>query len=402
MQIAPVHASLYTFTPTALLLTHTGLHEGEGGGSCRRFFRTFVLPQGSCRSGQTGLTVNQVAPRLRRFESSTPHPAGVAQPVEHQPSKLRAAGSNPVSRSGAGSDPHRPTFVWPSDMLLQKINTYNRLIVLAHSLFALPFAVWGYVLGSVEAGFSWKKLFWVLIAVVSARTSAMAFNRYTDRYWDAQNPRTRSREIPQGLVKPHEALLLAVFSAFIFLLAAWMLNPLCTALVPVALTILLGYSYTKRFTALSHFVLGTALGLAPVGAYLAVTETFAIEPILIGLAVLFWVAGFDILYALQDIDFDRQASLHSIPAAYSEILARRLALACHLLATALLAFIGLRLYPTHPLYWIGWGLFTLFVFRQHRVARRIEAINRAFFTHNGWASLLLSAFAITASLLPRT
>jgi len=287
-------------------------------------------------------------------------------------------------------------------MLLQKINTYNRLIVLAHSLFALPFAVWGYVLGSIETGFSWKKLFWVLIAVVSARTSAMAFNRYADRYWDAQNPRTRSREIPQGLVKPHEALLLAGFSAFIFLIAAWMLNPLCATLVPVALTILLGYSYTKRFTALSHFVLGTALGLAPVGAYLAVIETFAINPILIGLAVIFWVAGFDILYALQDMAFDRQAGLHSIPAAYGEILARRLALACHLSATALLAAIGLRLYPAQPLYWVGWGLFTLFVFRQHWVARRIEAINRAFFTYNGWASFLLSAFAITASLLPRT
>jgi len=285
-------------------------------------------------------------------------------------------------------------------MLLQKIRTYNRLIVLAHSIFALPFALWGYVLGSIEAGFSWKKLFWVLVAVVSARTSAMAFNRYADRAWDAQNPRTRSREIPQGVVKPREALLLAVFSAFLFLIAAWMLSPLCAALVPVALTILLGYSYTKRFTAFSHFVLGTALGLAPVGAYLAVTETFAIEPILIGLAVLLWVAGFDILYALQDIAFDRQADLYSIPAKYSESFARRLALICHLIATTLLAFIGFRLYPTHALYWIGWGLFTLFVFRQHWVARRVEAIDRAFFTHNGWASLLLSAFAITASLLP--
>jgi 4-hydroxybenzoate polyprenyltransferase len=283
-------------------------------------------------------------------------------------------------------------------MLWHKIYTYNRLIVLAHSVFALPFALWGYVLGSTEVGFSWEKLFWVLVAVVSARTSAMAFNRYIDRDWDARNPRTQNREIPQGLVHPKEALALSFLSALLFLIAAWMLSPICAMLAPVALIILLGYSYTKRFTALSHFVLGAALGLAPVGAYLAVRESFALESILIGLAVLFWVAGFDILYALQDMAFDREVGLHSIPAALGEWPARLIAIGCHILATFLLAYVGLRLYSTHPLYWIGWALFSLFVLRQHWVARHIPAINRAFFTYNGWASLLLSSLAITASL----
>jgi len=283
--------------------------------------------------------------------------------------------------------------------LLARLHSYSRLIVLAHSVFAVPFALWGYVLGSRQAGFSWNKLVWVLVAVVSARTSAMAFNRYADRYWDARNPRTQSREIPQGHIHPGEALALSVLAALLFIGAAWFLSPLCAALAPIALGILLGYSYTKRFTALSHFVLGSALGLAPVGAYLAVTGSFALEPVLIGLAVLFWVAGFDILYALQDLEFDRQAGLHSIPAALGEIPARRIALLCHLVASSLLFYVGFRLYSDRLLYWVGWGLFTLFVFRQHYVARQISAINRTFFTHNGWASVLLGALAILASLI---
>lgn len=282
--------------------------------------------------------------------------------------------------------------------LLARLHSYNRLIVLAHSVFALPFALWGYVLGSREAGFSWSKLVWVLIAVVSARTSAMAFNRYIDRHWDARNPRTQSREIPQGRIHPREALVLSGLAALLFWVAAWLLTPLCAALAPVALGILLGYSYTKRFTALSHFVLGGALGLAPVGAYLAITESFALEPVVIGLAVLFWVAGFDILYALQDLEFDRQAGLHSIPAALGEIPARRVALLCHLTASLLLFYAGFRLYSGQLLYWIGWLLFTLFVFRQHYIARQIGAINRTFFTHNCWASVLLCTLAILASL----
>ena len=283
--------------------------------------------------------------------------------------------------------------------VLGKLHSYNRLIVLAHSVFALPFALWGYVLGSSQVGFSWTKLLWVLVAVVSARTSAMAFNRYADRRWDARNPRTRSREIPQGAIRPSEALALSVASALVFFMAAWFLSPLCAALAPIALVVLLGYSYTKRFTALSHFVLGGALGLAPVGAYLAVTETFAFEPVLIGLAVLFWVAGFDILYALQDLAFDREVGLYSIPATLGEAKARRIALLSHILATLILFYVGIRLYPKLSLYWVGWVLFTVFVFRQHWVACQISAINRAFFTHNGWASLLLGVLAILDTLV---
>ncbi len=286
--------------------------------------------------------------------------------------------------------------------LVSRLGAYNRLIVLAHSVFALPFALWGYVLGSQQVGFSWTKLLWVLVAVVSARTSAMAFNRYVDRHWDSQNPRTRNREIPRGLIRPQEALALCLIAAFVFLVAAWTLSPICAALAPVALTILLGYSYTKRFTALSHFILGAALGLAPIGAYLAVTEAFALEPALIGLAVLLWVAGFDILYALQDVAFDRQVGLHSLPATFGERHARWIAFLSHFLATSLLLYVGVRLYPSQWFYWLGWTLFAIFVFRQHWVAREIAAINRAFFTHNGWASLLFCTLAILDSIIRPT
>jgi len=279
----------------------------------------------------------------------------------------------------------------------KKVLAYSRLIVLAHSVFALPFGVWGYAIGTREVGFSWSKLGWVLLAMVSARTSAMAFNRYADRRWDARNPRTQNREIPRGEVKPQEALLLSLAATGVFWGAAWALSPLCGLLAPVAILILLGYSYTKRFTSAAHFVLGAALGLAPIGAYVAITERFSWEIFIIGIAVLFWVAGFDILYALQDIVFDRTEGLFSLPAQFGEAAARRLSFLSHGTATLLLAIVGWRLYELNWLYWIGWGGFTGFVFWQHRIAQEASRINRAFFTHNGWASITLCSFAVSAT-----
>lgn len=281
-----------------------------------------------------------------------------------------------------------------------KLKRYARLIVLSHSIFAFPFALWGFYLGlrdAVRSELAWK-LFWVAVAVFSARTAAMAFNRYVDRHIDARNPRTAEREIPRGEVQPREALLLTGISVAVFVGAAWLLNPLCGMLAPIALAVLLGYSYTKRFTYLSHYILGSALGLAPVGAYVAVTESFSWIIWLIGIAVALWVGGFDILYALQDEAFDRAVGLHSIPAAFGEKKARQLSILSHIAASGLLAFVGWHdvHYKQSLLYWIGWGSFTLFVLYQHHVSQDKSRINRAFFTYNGIASVLFGAMAIVA------
>ncbi|MEN2992954.1 MAG: UbiA-like polyprenyltransferase [Bacteroidia bacterium] len=286
--------------------------------------------------------------------------------------------------------------------LRKRLELYSRLVVLEHAVFALPFGLWGFAVGVKEMGGSalLPKLGWVLIALISARTAALAFNRYADHFLDAQNPRTAQREIPRGLVQPKEALWLTLISAAIFVAAAWQLNPLCGTLAPLALSILLGYSYTKRFTYFSHYILGLALGLAPVGAYLAVTGRFSLFILSVGAAVAFWVAGFDILYALQDIDFDRAAGLHSIPARFGEVPARRISLISHGVSTIFLAWAGLSLYGAHPLYWTGWGIFSGFVFYQHWVSRDKTRINRAFFTHNGLASVGLGTLAIMALWVP--
>ncbi|MEN3040994.1 MAG: 4-hydroxybenzoate octaprenyltransferase [Bacteroidia bacterium] len=285
-------------------------------------------------------------------------------------------------------------------MLLRK---YASLIVISHSVFALPFALWGFTLAAVETSFAdWGvKLLLVIIAVISARTAAMAFNRYADREIDARNPRTAQREIPRGEVSPLSALVLAIGSGVVFVGAAWLLNPLCALLAPVALLVILGYSYTKRFTYASHYILGAALGLAPIGAYVAVKGSFSPYIWSIGMAVALWVAGFDILYALQDEAFDRENGLYSIPAAFGEKIARRIALLSHLAAIILLLAIGWPLYGwggSSVLYWIGWGGFSGFILYQHIVSQDKSKINKAFFTYNGIASVIFGLAAIAARL----
>src|SRR5690606_16122617 len=186
------------------------------------------------------------------------------------------------------------------------MKAYLSLIKFSHTVFALPFAVLAFFLGLHADGSVWnsEKLMLVLLCMVFARSAAMAFNRYADRHVDALNARTRVREIPAGVISPGHALGFAIFMSVAFIAATWWINPLCFALSPVALAIILGYSYTKRFTWLCHVVLGMGLGLAPVGAYLAVTGRFDLLPVLYGIMVMCWVSGFDILYALQDEDFD--------------------------------------------------------------------------------------------------
>nr|WP_225974188.1 UbiA-like polyprenyltransferase [Arachidicoccus ginsenosidivorans] len=224
---------------------------------------------------------------------------------------------------------------------MSTIKNYFSLVKFAHTIFALPFAMIGFTLGAVvvyqQGSLTGKdiliKLLLVLLCMVTARSAAMAFNRYLDRHFDAQNPRTAIREIPKGIISAGSALRFTIVNCLLFMAATAFINPICLTLSPVALFVILFYSYTKRFTPLCHLVLGLGLSLAPIGAYLALTGVFSLLPILFSLAVITWVSGFDIIYAMQDIDFDRSQSLHSIPTALGE--QRRLGpLSCYMLLVA--------------------------------------------------------------------
>jgi len=230
--------------------------------------------------------------------------------------------------------------------------------------------------------------------MVFARSAAMAFNRYIDRNIDAKNPRTADREIPAGVIKPNHALFFVVANAIGFIVAAGMINTLCLLLSPVALFIIFFYSYSKRFTALCHVILGIGLGLAPVGAYVAVTGSFSLPVILIGLSVVFWVAGFDIIYALQDDDFDESQQLHSIPVWLGRASALKLSRVFHLITAITLGTAAFILFQS--LQWIGWvSIFGVLFFissliYQHLLVSEndLSKVNRAFFTTNGIASLV--------------
>lgn len=282
------------------------------------------------------------------------------------------------------------------------IKNYLSLVKFSHTIFALPFALVGYFLGTHFAGFSFqgKTLLLVLGCMVFARSAAMAFNRLVDRDIDKKNPRTAVREIPAGLVSVHAARLFVVINCLAFVLCAYLINWTCFFLSPIALIVILGYSYTKRFTSLCHFVLGLGLGLAPVGAFIAVTDQFYLIPILYGAVVFLWVAGFDIIYALQDEAFDHEHKLNSVPAIIGQNRAKILSLAIHTVAAILLifsAYLASMEYPTLGiLHWIGTAIFVILIFYQHIVIKRggLEKIGLAFFTTNGLASLLFGLLFI--------
>jgi 4-hydroxybenzoate polyprenyltransferase len=268
------------------------------------------------------------------------------------------------------------------------------LVVFAHTVFALPFALLSAILAAngVPDG---RTLLWILVAMVGARSAAMSFNRIVDRHVDAKNPRTARREIPAGVVSPAAAALFCAVSAALFVVAAAQLNRLCLYLSPVALAVVLGYSYAKRFTAAAHLVLGLSLAIAPVGAWVAVTGAFALPPVLLGLAVVFWVAGFDVIYSLQDEEFDRREGLRSIPARFGAPRALQIARLFH--GATLVLFYAVFLAVG------GGGLFGaavvvagIFLVRQHRLVSPgdLTRVDAAFFTANGWLSvafLLLGA-----------
>ena len=273
------------------------------------------------------------------------------------------------------------------------------LVVFAHTVFALPFALLSAVLAAngVPHG---RTLLWILVAMVGARSAAMSFNRIVDRHIDARNPRTARREIPAGVVSPAAAALFCVGSAALFVLAAAQLNRLCLYLSPVALAIVLGYSYAKRVTSFAHLFLGLALAIAPVGAWVAVTGAFAVPPVLLGFAVLFWVAGFDVIYSLQDEEFDRAEGLRSIPARFGAARALQIARLFHgttlvLLYAVFLAVSGGWLFGAAVV------VAGLFLVRQHRLVSPgdLSRVNAAFFTANGWLSVAVFVLGAADVLL---
>lgn len=287
------------------------------------------------------------------------------------------------------------------------MKVYLSLVKFSHTIFALPFALTGLVLGFVVSGtpFSWEKLLLVLGCMVTARNTAMAFNRYIDKDIDAANERTKVRELPSGKLSGSQVLLFIAFNAILFIAFTWFINPLCFYLSPVALLVIMGYSLTKRFTFLCHLILGTGLSLAPVGAFIAVTGYFHILPIILGFAVLFWVSGFDIIYALQDEDFDKSKGLFSIPSYFGANNALKISRGLHFISAGLLLFF---LYQSHIhidrvayLAILGTLIFISRLVAQHLLvsANDLSKVNMAFFINNGIASVVYGLLFIVDLLL---
>ena len=293
---------------------------------------------------------------------------------------------------------------------MPSIKNYLSLVKFSHTIFAMPFAVIGFFLGffslpiSVVPGwhtviypnnFFLIKFILVIVCMVTARSAAMAFNRYLDRNFDIKNPRTALREIPAGIVSKENALRFVIINCLLFITATFFINRICFFLSPVALFVILFYSYTKRFTALCHLVLGVGLSLAPIGAYLAVAGQFDVLPILFSITVLCWVSGFDIIYALQDEDFDKNNQLKSIPSVLGKIKALRVSEFLHLLSAATVVYAGV--YGHFGFwYWAGVVVFCGLLIYQHLLVKPndLSKVNMAFFTTNGIASVVFAVFVL--------
>jgi len=284
-----------------------------------------------------------------------------------------------------------------------RLTRYVNLVKLPHTLFALPFALVGVVLASYEQPVTWRVVLWVAVAFTAARFAAMGFNRIADRRLDAVNPRTAQREIPSGAIRVREAAAAVALAAAVFVFAAWRLNPLCGWLSPVALGWVFFYSYTKRFTHFAHLALGLGTGIAPVGGYLAVTGAWS-RPwwalLLLAAAVMGWVGGFDIFYALQDIGFDRQHGLHSLPVTLGERGAIRVARVLHSMTVACLIVAGVAL-GGGILYIIGAAVVAALLVYEHSLVRPgdLSRLGAAFFTMNGIISVTFFAFVLVERVL---
>lgn len=281
---------------------------------------------------------------------------------------------------------------------MNRIASYFSLIKFSHTIFALPFAAIGFIIGTRVVGYEMvnlKLLALVLICMITARNAAMAFNRWADRNIDSKNPRTQSREIPSGIIPSRHAMIFVVINSIFFILSAFMINYICFLLSPIALFIILGYSYTKRFSWLCHVFLGLGLSLAPIGAYLAVTGHFHVLPILYSMAVICWVAGFDIIYALQDIQFDKDQQLRSIPAKYGLSKALLVSSCLHLICALSIILGAWLLHREFGLSYLMFGgsfCFIILLITQHLIIGKgdLSKINLSFFTTNGIASVLLA------------
>ena len=278
---------------------------------------------------------------------------------------------------------------------MRKLRYFFEAIKVEHTVFALPFA---YISMALAAGGwpGWRVVGWGTLAMVGARTLAMGVNRLVDRAIDAQNPRTANRHLPRGLLTPREMTVGAVAGGALLLISAWQLNPLCLKLAPLAVLFLVGYHYTKYFTWGSHWILGFTDGIAAAGGWIAVTERFEPPAFLLWFAVTVWIAGFDLIYACQDVAFDRAERLHSVPARFGVAVALRWARICHALTALALAAVGLVI-PLGWSYWIGWLLVgALFVYEHSLVsATDLSRVNMAFFNVNGYIAVIVFVATLT-------
>ncbi|MEJ2469521.1 MAG: UbiA-like polyprenyltransferase [Desulfuromonadales bacterium] len=286
--------------------------------------------------------------------------------------------------------------------LWQKLTALLEMIKFSHTVFAFPFALMGVVLASLASSRAptFGQVFWICVAMVGARTGAMALNRIIDVHLDAENPRTAERHLPAGKVSMGEAWLLVLAAFALFLLAAWMLNPLCFTLAPLAIALLALYSYCKRFTALAHVVLGLCLAVAPIGAWIALRGDIGWPVIVLGLAVLFWVAGFDVFYALQDYEHDRAQGLYSIPVQFGIRRSFQVARIFHL-AMVILLFLLLLSNGLGVIYFLGVIVVVALLLYEHSLVRPddLSRLDAAFFNMNGYISVTIFLFTFVDALI---
>lgn len=277
---------------------------------------------------------------------------------------------------------------------MHKFKVFLEMIKFEHTVFALPFAYLGAFLAARGLP-SAAKLLWITLAMVGARTAAMSLNRLIDRHIDARNPRTAVRALPAGIMGVSEVYGYVVLSFLLLGYSAYQLNLLALKLMPIAVFFLVFYSYTKRFTWLCHLVLGIALGLAPIGAWIGITGHWALPPVLLGLGIVAWVAGFDIVYASQDVEFDRKEGLYSIPACFGLQRGLEISALLHVLAPLLFIAVGFLL-QLHALYYLGVVIAIVLLFRQHYLvsAKDLTKVGIAFFNLNGYLSILMFVFSV--------
>jgi len=277
------------------------------------------------------------------------------------------------------------------------IKNYLSLVKFSHTVFAMPFALIGFSLGVAkdEYEFSIRLLLLVILCMIFARNAAMGFNRLADRRFDSLNPRTKNREIPAGMIGEKAAAAFIIINAILFIIAAGFINRLTLFLSPVALLVILGYSLTKRITALCHFILGLGLSLAPIGAYISVTGSFSLTPLIFSFIVLTWVSGFDIIYALQDDEFDKSNKLYSLPSITGRRRALSISVLVHFITFLLVLTAGYSVNGGY-LYWAGASVFTILLIYQHAIVKPddLSKVTLAFGTTNGIASILFSIFVI--------